>query len=537
MLAGLPPIAGLFSAIFGCIFVGFFGSSKYLIPGPTTAMAILIQTSISDVIYNYFPTIQGAERDVLYLNILLHIVLIIGIVQIIFGFFNMGKVLHFVSRSVILGYFAGVIIAIFVNQLYPLFGISDSLNSNPTILKFFDVILRIKEINIYSLMLGALATGFLIFFNRKFPKIPNSFLMIIIISLIVYFFNRYLLKEDFHIFSIKDIKIFTLEKIRFHLPSLNFKIVKLIFPSALAISLLGILEIFSASKSIEEESKNDINYNQEVFSFGLSNLFLSMISFAMPASGSISRTLFNYRLGAKSRISAILSGIFVAICIFFGWVFIKHIPLIALSAILIALLPTFLDYRQIKFCFTVTKGDALVFLLTLFSCLVFSLSVAFFIGITLSIIFYLRRAAVPHVVEYFFNKSGRLVLLSEKKRVYSKIRIIGIAGELFFASVDLFQKATQKVLKDSYVKVIILRLNNVYYMDASMCYAILKLYEHLKSSNRYFLISGVTPEIGKIFLRSGFLKKIGKENIFFTDETRPQLSTWRACLRAGELTV
>jgi SulP family sulfate permease len=119
MLAGLPPIAGIFSAIFGTVFVGAFGSSKHLIAGPTTAVAILLQTSISNIMYNYFANVSGVEREILSLNILCYIVLIIGIIQIIFGFFNMGKILQFVSRSVILGYFSGVIIAILVNQLYP----------------------------------------------------------------------------------------------------------------------------------------------------------------------------------------------------------------------------------------------------------------------------------------------------------------------------------------------------------------------------------------------------------------------------------
>ena len=235
------------------------------------------------------------------------------------------------------------------------------------------------------------------------------------------------------------------------------------------------------------------------------------------------------------RANSVLSGVFVFILIFFGWELLKYVPLVAFSAILIYMVPKFLDYRQIKFCFQVTKSDAIVFLLTMTSCLVFSLSIAFFIGIAISIVFYLKRAAVPHVVEYSFTSSGRLVIISKKKKNHRKVRIIGIAGELFFASVDLFQNTLQKVAKDPYMKVLVLKLNNVYYMDASMCYAILKLHEYLKENGRYLLISGITEEIGKIFLKASLLKKIGSDKLFFTDESSPQLSTWHACMRAKEL--
>jgi SulP family sulfate permease len=180
-------------------------------------------------------------------------------------------------------------------------------------------------------------------------------------------------------------------------------------------------------------------------------------------------------------------------------------------------------------------GDGFVFLLTMISCLIFSLDVAFFIGIVISILFYLKRAAVPHLVEYAFDSSGRLIVVSGNKLMHRKVRIIGISGELFFAAVELVQNTIRKVIKDPSVEVIILRLNKVYHVDASMCFAILRLYDYLKSTSRHLIISGVTEEVWQIFEKSGVIKQLGSDNVFLSEEIKPQLSTWRAAMRAKDL--
>jgi len=159
----------------------------------------------------------------------------------------------------------------------------------------------------------------------------------------------------------------------------------------------------------------------------------------------------------------------------------------------------------------------------------------FFIGIILSIVFYLQKASVPHLVEYTFDKNDKLILLTPSKQTHRTIRVIGIAGELFFAAVDLFQNTIQKIIKEPDVKVIIFRLQNIYNVDASICLSILKINDFLKASSRYLLISGVTPEVYDIFQRSGVIKQLGSENVILCSEEKPQESTLKAFNRAKNL--
>lgn len=533
LLAGLPPTAGLFSAIFGTIFAAALGSSRHLISGPSTGTAILIQTSIADILSNYFENVVGLEREALVLHILTQIIIIMGVIQIGAAFFNVSKLLQFVSRPVILGYFAGIIVAIIITQLFYFTGVSPDKSADSVFLKAWDLLSHLFQAKGFTVLLGFFSLVVLLFLRKTLKNWPDALLMLILAALAAQGLNYWLGQEA--IARLGNFKLASEPIPQFTFPLIDLSLLNKIFPAAVAISFLAILEVFSISRTFAARSGHQVQVNQDVFGLGVSNFILSFISGSLPASGSATRTSLSYRLEAKTRIAAILSGLFTAIIIFFCWPLVQHIPLAALAALLMATVPALMNWSEIKLCFHATREDAWVFLITFFSCLIFSLDIAFFIGILISIATFLRKSATPHLVEYAFNSKGRLMIVSPKEDVHRKVRIIGIAGELYFASADVFQNALQSIAEDPNVQAIVLRLNNIYHMDASMCLAILRLYDTLKASHRHLVISGLTEEVWHVFHRTGLVKQIGLDNLYFTDESNPQFSTWKACLRAQDL--
>jgi len=533
LLAGLPPMAGLLSAIFGTIFTASFGSSRILISGPSTGVAILIQTSIADVLGTHYETVTGAAREALTLQLLTQIVTIVALIQIASAFFNVSKLLQFVSRSVMLGYFAGITVAITVTQLFYLFGISSPTGDDPILYKGAMFFSHLLETNWATLLIGIISFGVLTFFRRKLKNWPDALFTLIVACLFTYGFNYFDLGP----------KVMTLQNLQFTeqllpqttLPMIDLKGINKIFPAAVAIAFLAILEVFGLTRNFASRTGQRVQVNQDVFGVGIGNLVLSFFSGAMPCSGSVTRTALNFRMLAKTRFAAIFSGLFTAIIIYFCWPLVQLIPITGLAALLIATVPTLTNWQEVKLSFRATREDAWVFLITFISCLIFSLDIAFFIGISLSIATFLKKSAEPHLVEYAFNSKGRLIVISPQTDVHRKVRIIGIGGELYFASADFFQNAMISIVDDPNVQAVVLRLNNVYHMDASMCLAIIRFYESLKATKRYFLISGLTEEVWNVFHRAGLVKQIGLENLYFTDESNPQFSTWKACLHAQEL--
>jgi sulfate permease, SulP family len=534
LLAGLPPSAGLYSAIFASIFTGTFGSSKHLVSGPSTGVSILIQTSIAQAINTFYPNALGYEKETLVMHILLQIVLCIGIVQILAGLCNFGRLLQFVSRSVILGYFAGVGIAILFSQLYFLIGIKESYQSTLVFTKAFYLFKNISSIKFLTTSIGIVSFSMLLFLKYKFKKIPYALIMIFITTVFVFWLSFYDISSIETIGSIASFENFSF---KLSIPYFDIALIKEIYPSILAISLLSLLEVYSISRGIAAKSGQKIYSNQEVFAVGISNAFLSFLHGAMPASGSLSRSLLNFDNRAKTRFSAVMSGIIVAIVIIFCWPLVEYIPLCALAALLISMVVGLVNKEELRICFKASKGDSIAFSLTVLACIFFSLDIAFFLGIIIAIIFYLIKAAKPHLEEYEFNNSGRLLVIDVEKIKHRKIRIVGVAGGLFFGSVDIFQKTLQSVAKDPYIKIIVLRLNQIYYVDASMCFALLTLHEHLSATNRHLIISGITDDVWAVFKRCSIIEKIGEDKLFLTNESNPQLSTWRAFQRAEELLV
>jgi len=533
LLAGLPPTAGLFSAIFGTIFAAALGSSRHLISGPSTGTAILIQTSINDVLINYFENVAGAEKEALVLHILTQIILIIGIIQIGAAFFNVSKLLQFVSRPVVLGYFAGITVAIVVTQMFYFTGVPSDKVADSVLLKSWVFASHILQFSWPTVLVGLISLFALFVLRKSSKNLPDALLMLIVASIAAYFLNLWLGHST--IARLGDYQLATEPFPELTLPLIDFSILNKVFPAAVAISLLAVLEVFSISRNFAAKSGHEVQVNQDVFGVGVSNAVLSFIYGALPASGSATRTTLSYNTHSKTRFAAIFSGIFTAIIIFFCWPLVQHIPLAALAALLMLTVPALMNWTEIKLCFHATREDAAVFLITFVSCLIFSLDIAFFIGIVISIGSYLRKSATPHLVEYAFNSKGRLIIASPKEEPHRKVRIIGIAGELYFASADVFQMALKSIAEDRNVQVIVLRLNNIYHMDASMCLAISHLHETLKSTHRHLVISGLTEEVWRVFHRAGLVKQIGLGNLYFTDETNPQFSTWKACLRAQEL--
>jgi len=432
-----------------------------------------------------------------------------------------------------LGYFGGITVAIVITQIYGFTGVRPSEGDIPMLFKAAHFFFHLTEVDWRTLLVGCVSLFSLLILRRTFKNWPNALIMLVGASFLAAILNRW-----FEPSSVVVLGTFQLpsEPIPdFGFPLIDLKLISKIFPAALAISFLAILEVFSIARIFGAKSGQKVQVNQDIFSLGIANTALSFFGGAMPASGSITRTSLNFRLSAKTRCSAIFSGLFTAIIILFCWPLVKKIPLAALAALLMATVHTLTDWKEIKFSLKATREDAWVFLLTFLSCLFFNLDVAFFIGIVISIGTYLKKSATPHLVEYAFNSKGRLITINPKDEVYRKIRIIGIGGDLYFATADVFEAAMESVAEDRNVQSIVLRLNNVYHMDASMCLAILRLYESLKARGCHLVISGLTEEVWHVFHRAGLVKQIGLDNLYFTDESNPQFSTWKACLRSQEL--
>lgn len=549
LLAGLPLSCGLLAAVYSALIAALFGSSRQLIVGPNNTIAILIQSGTAEILFTYYRELTGIERDIISVQIMTQLTLLAGILQVLAGWFHLGRLTQFVSQSVIIGYVAGTALAVIINQLFTLFGIPRLSGAHSLYENVVYLVAHLDQMQWTTVFLGIGSLVILWILKHINSRIPAAFVTIVVAGVVVqvlglssYSGSSWLIGGDVEELTVPNVlvvgdtgEVYDLAP-TFTLPFLNMRIINGILPVAFAIALLGIMDTTAVAKTIAANTGQRLSTNQEIFGVGIGNLVSTLVG-GMPVSGSPSRSGLNFRSGAQTRFAAIYNAFFVAFFVFALGFFVTRIPLAALSALVLITAVGIVNTKQLFLCLRATASDAFVLWTTLLACLFFSLDIAFYVGVILSIILYLKKAAIPQLGEYDIDDDGELKnldpTLADEHRT---IRVIKVEGELFFGSADIFQNTLQ-TLADDHVStcVIILQLKNARDIDATTCFALQQLHDFLKESNRHLVACGITPHIWEVLSNSGLVELFGAENLFLFDEKHPHLHMQEAIQWAKKL--
>lgn len=531
LVAGLPASVGLLATIFGTMLAAAFGSSRHLIVGPSNTIAILLQAGLAEILYANYRDVPPAEKTFIALNLLVQITFLAGLFQFLAGVLKLGRLTHFISRSVVTGYVIGAALAIIFGQLYNFFGM---LPPDRPVSAYQKVVFFFGHVQMIHWPTAALAFfGFCFFFivERISKKIPAAVLMLAAASLAAIFlqyFSTETAEEVNQVLMIKDYGETASLNLRFSFPGFDFQQLNTILPISFAIALLGILEATAIARTFAASTGQVLSVNQEIFALGASNLVSSTLG-AMPSSGSFARSALNYSGGAKTRMAAVLSSLFVAAIIIAFFPLVLQIPLGALAALLFISAWRMIRWREVGLCLKATAPDAFVLVTTALSCIFFNVDVAFYIGIVLSILFYLRKAASPRFIECRVSEEGELKALTPQEFVEKRpIRILQVDGELFFAAADLLHAAVKTIAKAPEVKVILLKMTNAFHLDATACAVLQTLLHYTEARGSQLILTGLTRPVWQVLSDSGFVKEIGSDNLFLVNPSNPS-----ACILAA----
>jgi SulP family sulfate permease len=242
----------------------------------------------------------------------------------------------------------------------------------------------------------------------------------------------------------------------------------------------------------------------------------------------------NFQSGAKTAISAIVSGVLCLVGALTVGPLVSYVPKAGLGMLVMCVAAGLINSRQIRISLRATGSDAIVFLTTFGASLIVPLHVAIFTGVGISIMLYLRKAARPSLIEYEFNQEGHLAQ-AEGKRQNPGISIVHVEGELFFGAAELFRTQIQRTCSEENLRIIILRLKNARHLDATSVMALEELVQTLRSTGRDLIISGAMKDVIKVLIDSGLVEIIGRENIFPGSAQNPNLATRKALKRAQEI--
>ena len=395
LIAGFPPAAGIATAVVASILGAAFGSSEFLINGPTNALSVMLAANAA-----LFAAQGNAVTAIIMLTLL------VGAVQVVAGLGRVGSLTRFVSEPVLTGFTAGAGLYIVINQLPSFLGIERSAIARdlwgfaPTKCAFFDLLRLLRSLEAVhptTLGLAALTFGIVRGLQALEPrigrKLPAPFFAVVVVTLIVSALGLDQPEAAAHrVKVVRDIEPLTRQLPLLRLPSFDFEMARALLGPAFAIGLMGSVEAIAIGKSLAARAKHPFDASRQLIGEGLCNLGAGLIG-GFASSGSFSRTAVNFEAGAVTRVSCIASGALVAVLVLLCAPAANVIPIAALAGTLVHIGLKLVDVARLRGLFSTTTGDRVVLMVS-FGGVLFAehLENVLFVGIAVSIFAALTRA-------------------------------------------------------------------------------------------------------------------------------------------------
>ncbi len=517
MIAGLPVNFGIYSSALGSITGACFGSSRFLMLGPTNATAVLLLSGFLSL--NLSP-----EQRIIAMPLLL---LMVALFMIVGALVRADLIIRYVSRSVITGYVTAAAALIIVKQLKNVAGITAP--PSPTFVESVVALGRnLGSVDGVSVLfsLGTLTVALIC--RRWLKFLPNVAVTLVVAGLAA----AGLRSQGITLPLLTSVPVgsWPLSGLTF-----SYSLVQQLFGIAAAIAFLSLLESVSIAKSLAAQAGDRVNVRQQMFSMGIANA-VNALGSGMPVSGSLTRSTLNYESGARTPVSSLCSGILLVIGALSLGPLIGLIPQAALATLVIMVGVSLIKPDTIRLLLSVTRSDSITFLVTLVAGLLFPLDTAIYVGVSVSVLLFLRKVSNPELVEYDFNQRGELAQARRPENaVTPAISIMHLEGDLFFGATDAMEEQLRQLTNHPKIKAIILRLKNAPNLDATGALALRDLAQQAQQRGVYLLICGATPPVLRILRKVGLIEVLGPRNVFRYTPANVTLSTRNALRRAQEL--
>lgn len=518
-IAGINPIYGLLTAIIPTIIAAILGSFPLLITGPTNPTALVT----ASVLLPY-----ANHPD--YFEFVVALAIFAGIINILFGLLKLGFLSRYISNSVLVGFLTAVGILVIGGQLGNLLGLQLSREGGlwGTITQ---VVSNLSEINPFSLIVSILSIGVMLTLRKINKKLPAALMTIIVASLLV-FLTGWSGVQNVEIVS--DTGLPDKIPLGFSIPNIPFREFASLAISAAAVALFGFMETVSIAKPMSQLSGRSFNPSQQMIGQGIAS-FVGGFFQCMPSSGSPSRTVINIVNGAKTRFAAIFSGLGVLIFLLLFSKLIGFIPVPALAAVVVVSAAGLINIPLIKMTGQSRMQSGIAMGITFLSSLILPLEYAIYLGILSTILIYLGESSRVNLSYLIVSEDGHyLELPIEKiKAQNSKIVIVNIEGDLYFAAVEDLKKQIDSILETD-LKVLILRFRRTHLLGSTGIMALDQLLQSARKKGVKILFCGLRDEVLNPLKDAGITEILGESSIFLADN---QLfsSTQQALEKAGEI--
>ncbi|MGF1473902.1 MAG: SulP family inorganic anion transporter [Rubrobacteraceae bacterium] len=495
LLAGLPPIYGLYASTVPAIVYALFGTSRHMPVGPPALMALLTFTSVSAI------TAPGSEE---YIGYVLLLALMVGVVQLALGLLKMGFLTNFISHPVLSGFIYASAVIIALSQVKHFLGIPGSEDhSTPGMV--VAIVNQIGDTNWIPLAIGLLSIAAIVLIGRFLPRLPGPLIAVVAATIAVY------------LLSLDGRGVAVVGEVprglpRLSVPTINFEVARTLMPAALIVAFVGFIESISVAKAIATREKYKIDANQELRALGLANLGAAFFS-GFPVAGSFSRTAVQYQSGGRTQMASIITALMVVATLLVLTPLFYYLPNSALAAVIVVAVYKLLDFREARYIFEIRGSDGLTLLITFSVTLLVGVEQGIIIGAAFALLAFIRRTAYPQVAQlgYVEEEDTFKGLRSyPEAKTFPEALILRFDARLYFANIPFLEEyLISEVPNHPDLRYVIIDSRGINDIDVTALEGLESLISEYQARDVHILFTHMKKPVRERLRKSGWLQKFG----------------------------
>ncbi len=473
--SGVDPEQGLYTAIVAGFLISLLGGSRVQIGGPTGAYVVVVFGIVQK--YGY----EGLQLATFIAAILL----------ILMALFKFGVLLKFIPFPVTTGFTTGIAVSIFVSQIKDFLGLNVE-NIPPHFIEKCKVLCQyIHTWNIAAFLVALFSLIFIFLIRRYFPKLPAVIFSMVLATLAVKWLELPVETITSRFGALSN------ELPSPSLPTFSYENIRMVFPDAITIALLGAIESLLSAVVADGLTGHRHRSNAELLGQGIANIG-SVVFSGIPATGAIARTAANIQLGAKSPLSGMIHAITVLLIMVYLSFYVGMMPLAALSAVLMFVAWNMSEINHFYDILKGNKADAIIMLSTFLLTVLIDVAVAVEIGVLLAAFLFLKQMTDKTTVQ-----AAQFVVRQNENEepekddnvsleVPSDTVVFEISGPFFYSVSDLLDEVLQTY--NPHPRVFILRLHKTPLIDTTGLKALKEFIKKCEARNIRFIISDVNQD-------------------------------------------
>jgi sulfate permease, SulP family len=488
--SGVPPQAGLYTAVVAGFLISALGGSRTQIGGPTGAFVVIVAGIV----------VKFGVGGLALVGIMA------GILLLMMGITGLGTAVKYIPRPVTIGFTNGIALLIASTQIKDFLG-----EKTPPVPSEF--LARIRMLLHYvgttrwqTVVVAATSLAVILLWPRLTKRVPGSIVALLLSTVVVVSFHLPIETIGSKFGGIP------LGFPHFALPSFQAAHILPLLPSAFTVALLAAVESLLSAVVADGMSGDHHNSNVELVAQGVANI-VSPLFGGIPATGAIARTATNIRSGALTPVAGMIHALTLLAILLVAAPLARFVPLAALASVLFVVAYNMGEWREIRTIVRLSTTDIAVWITTFSLTVLADLTVAVGVGMALAALLYIYRIAETTTVEAVtpeYLEDGQAHILQDKD-IPSNVTILRIHGPFLFGATEKLADATRNLTKLG--DVVILRLRNMTALDATGIHALEQFSERLHKTGKTLLLCGARNQPSQLISRSDFLKRVGPENV------------------------